>query len=243
MGMRIQGGSYSAAEQMQWQQRRQNFYALSQAISSGNLSSAKDAFAKITSQTSGGGAINPDSFLGKLGAALQSGDMTAAQQLLATRHKNNGSQPAGTAQAAVSADVATGTDAATAATGRHHHHHNGGSSPALDLSQAIQSGDLGKAQSAMQTIVSDLQQLSTMAAPAGSGSGASGYGSLAASAASAAQKILPNPDFQALEDAVSKGDAAGMKSAWAKLIGGAGTPGSAAAATASAATAQTQIAA
>ena len=243
MGMRIQGGSYSAAEQMQWQQRRQNFDALSQAISSGNLSSAKDAFAKIASQTSGGGAINPDSFLGKLGAALQSGDMTAAQQLLATRHKNNGNQPAGTAQAAASADVATAADAATVTTTGRHHRHNGGGSPALDLSQAIQSGDLGKAQSAMQTIVSDLQQLSSMATPAGSPSGPSGYGSLAASAASAAQKLLQNPDFQALEDAVSKGDSAGMKSAWAKLIGGAGTTGNAAGTTASAATAQTQIAA
>ena len=243
MGMRIQGGSYSAAEQMQWQQRRQNFDALSQAISSGNLSSAKDAFAKITSQTSGGGAINPDSFLGKLGAALQSGDMTAAQQLLATRHKNNGSQPAGTAQAAASADVATAADAATVTTTGRHHRHNGGGSPALDLSQAIQSGDLGKAQSAMQTIVSELQQLSSMATPAGSPSGPPGDGSLAASAASAAQTLLPNPDFQALEDAVSKGDSAGMKSAWAKLIGGAGTTGNAAGTTASAATAQTQIAA
>ena len=232
MGMRIQGGSYSAAEQMQWQQRRQNFDALSQAISSGNLSSAKDAFAKIASQTSGGGAINPDSFLGKIGAALQSGDMTGAQKLLASRQ--NQSQASAATQSADSAGSTTG------ATGRHHHHHGGGS-PALDLNQAIQSGDTGKAQSAMQTIIADLQQLSSMASPAGSGSTSSALGS---QAASAAQKLLQNPDFQALEDAVSKGDVAGMKSAWTKLIGGANASSSAApTAVANAAASQTQVAA
>ena len=237
MGMRIQGGSYSATEQMQWQQRRQNFDALSQAISSGNLSVAKDAFAKIQSQMSGGGAINPDSFLGKMGAALQSGDMTAAQQLLASRQNQNG------AQTTAAADAASASGSTTATTGRHHHHHGGGGSPALDLNQAIQSGDVGKAQSAMQTIIADLQQLAGMANPAGSGSTASGYGSLASSAASAAQKLLQNPDFQALEDAVAKGDSAGMKSAWTKLIGGAGDTSSTATTAANTAAVQTQVAA
>ena len=110
MGMRIQGGSYSAAEQMQWQQRRQNFEALSQAISGGNLSSANDAFAKIKSQMPGGGAnLSPDSFLGKIGAALQSGDLSTAQQLLASRQNQQGGQ---TASSTSSSDAVTAANAA-----------------------------------------------------------------------------------------------------------------------------------
>lgn len=236
MGMRIQGGSYGAAEQMQWQQRRQNFDALSQAISSGNLAGAKDAFAKIQSQMSGGN-INPDSFLGKLGAALQSGDITSAQQILAARQSRDGSQTAGSAQASAASDAST--TSANAASGHRHHHHGGGASLGADLSQAIQSGDTAKAQSTMQTIVADLQQLASLANPTGASGSASGYGSLASSAASAAQKLLQNSDFQALEDAVTKGDVAGMKTAWSNLIGGASSSTPAAATAAS----STQVAA
>ena len=109
MGMSIHGGSYTAAETMQWQQRRQNFDALSQAITSGNLSGANDAMTKIKSLLPPGADVKPDSFLGKLATALQSGDMTAAQQLLASRQNQNRAQAPG-------ADAAQAADAATAAT-------------------------------------------------------------------------------------------------------------------------------
>ena len=252
MGMRIQGGSYSAAEQMQWQQRRQNFEALSQAISGGNLSSANDAFAKIKSQMPGGGAnLSPDSFLGKIGAALQSGDLSTAQQLLASRQNQQGGQTASStsssdavtaANAAVAADAASAAGSMTAGHGRHHHG-GGGKSPALELSQAIQSGDTSTAQSSMQTIVTDLQQLSSLANPTGSASSGSGYNSVASSAASAAQKLLQNPDFQALQDAVANGDASGMQTAWTNLISGSAAQSSAATAAATSSTAQQQVAA
>ena len=220
MGMSIHGGSYTAAETMQWQQRRQNFDALSQAITSGNLAGANDALTKIKGLLPAGADIKPDSFLGKLSSALQSGDMTAAQQLLASRQNQNHSQAPG-ADAARAADGTTASSTSdamtTAATGRrHHHHHGGGESPVLDLSKAIQSGDAGKAQSSMQTIISELQQLATPSDPTGSGAN-----SLAASASSAAQKLLENTDFKALQDAVARGDASGMKDAWTKLIAGA----------------------
>jgi len=213
MGMSIHGGSYTAAETMQWQQRRQNFDALSQAITSGNLSGANDAMTKIKSLLPPGADVKPDSFLGKLAAALQSGDMTAAQQLLASRQNQNRAQAPG-ADAAQAADAAT---ASTSATGRpHHRHHGGGGSPVLDLSKAIQAGDAGKAQSSMQTIISELQQIATASDPSGSGAN-----SLAASASSAAQKLLANTDFKSLQDAVAKGDSSAMRDAWAKLIAGA----------------------
>ena len=238
MGMRVQGGSYSAAEQMQWQQRRQNFDTLSKAITGGDLSAAKDAFAKVKGQISNGDSVNPDSFLGKIGAALQSGDLTSAQQLLASRQNKQGNQTsaadaqpsADAANAAVIADGAAVASSTSSATGRHHHHHGGGGSPALDLSQAIQSGDTSKAQSSMQTIIADLQQMASLAPPAGSASGAASSGSVSSQAASAATKLLQNPDFQALEDAVAKGDAAGMKSAWNNLIGGSSSGASSSAA-------------
>jgi hypothetical protein len=220
MGMSIHGGSYTAAQTMQWQQRRQNFDALSQAITSGNLSGANDALTKIKSLLPPGADIKADSFLGKLSAALQSGDMTAAQQLLASRQNQNRAQTTGPdAAQAPDAPVAAsaGNGPAAATSGRHHHHHGGGASPVLDLNKAIQTGDTAKAQSSMQTIIGELQQLATAGAQTGSGANA-----LAASASSAAQKLLENPDFKALADAVAKGDASGMKDAWMKLIAGAG---------------------
>jgi hypothetical protein len=237
MGMRIQGGSYNSAEQMQWQQRRQNFDALTQAISSGNLSDAKDALAKIQGQGTGS-TINPDSFLGKIASALQSDDISSAQQLLASRQSQNGSTAS--TQATGAADGASAAGSTSGVSGRHHHRHGGGGSAQV-LSQAIQSGDVSKAQSTMKTIISELQQLASLANTTGSGSSSSPYGSLASSAASAAQKLMDDPNFKALEDAVSKGDAAGMKTAWAKLMSGAS--GDASASTTSTATAQTQVAA
>ena len=244
MGMRVGGGSYSAAEQMQWQQSKQNFAALTTAISGGKLSDAQAAFAKISSQMANSGkTIDPNSFLGKIGGALQSGDLSTVQQLLASRQNGQSNQAASASSTSAadttltSSTAASGSQSAGAAHG--HHHHHGGGSPALDLSQAIQSGDTSKAQSSMQTIIADLQQMASLAPPAGSGSSSASSGSLASQAASAATKLLQNPDFQALEDAVAKGDAAGMKSAWNKLIGGS----SGASGASAAAAAQQQVAA
>ena len=173
MGMRIQGGATGyaiAAQDNQWQQRRQNFDALSQAVSGGNLSSATDALTKIQASLPSGQSIDPNSFLGKIDAALQSGDIITAQQLLAARSTGSGDQSAsaGSVQQAGAASAANGTTAtgatsgASATSGRHglHRHHGGGSSsPARDLSQAIQSGDTAKAQSSMLAILTDLQQV------------------------------------------------------------------------------------
>ena len=177
MGMSIHGGSYTAAQTMQWQQRRQNFDALSQAITSGNLSGANDALTKIKSLLPPGADIKADSFLGKLSAALQSGDMTAAQQLLASRQNQNRAQTTGpdAAQAPDAPVAASAGNGPAAATSGRHHHHGGGASPVLDLNKAIQTGDTAKAQSSMQTIIGELQQLATAGAQTGSG-GCGGQG-------------------------------------------------------------------
>jgi len=244
MGMRIHGGGggYSAgAQDAQWQQRRQNFDALAQAISAGNLSNANDAYAKIMSSMPAGAQANPNGFIAKVGASLQSGDITTAQQILAARFNGDGdqtsaassTQQATTASATTAAVSTSATGVASGRHGHHHHHHGGGaSSPALDLSQAIQSGDSAKAQSSMQTILTDLQQVASLGSMSTNAATGSATNSTVAAAVTAANNLLQNPDFQALEDAVAKGDATGMQTAWAKLISGA-TASSAASAAAS----------
>ncbi|MGZ4995122.1 MAG: hypothetical protein ACXV79_13275 [Methylobacter sp.] len=65
-----------------WQQQRQGFNQLSQALQSGNLDAAKQAYSALSSKSSTA-AADPNSPLGKLGQALQSGDVGAAQQAFA----------------------------------------------------------------------------------------------------------------------------------------------------------------
>ena len=237
MGMRIHGGGGGqapGAQDAQWQQRRQNFDALAQAISGGNLASANDAFTKIQGQIPAGGNINSGSFLGQIGAALQSGDMASAQKILATRNNRDGHQtdPVGApasvdaASAAAATNLASSTGVASVGHGHRHHHHGGGGSPAMDLSQAIQSGDTTKAKSAMQTMLDDLQQVAAMSTLATSGTAAGNTNPMVSSAAAAATALLQNPDFKALEDAIANGDATGMKTAWSKLISGSATTAS-----------------
>ncbi len=241
MGMRIHGGGggyASGAQDAQWQQRRQNFDALAQAITSGNLSNANDAFAKIQASVPAGGSMNPNGFLSKIGAALQTGDITTAQQVLAARFSGlndqsaavGATQQAGAATAATAVAGATSTVAGTFGHHGHHHHHGGGggSSPALNLSQAIQAGDTTKAQSSMQTILNDLQQVADMGNLGTSGANAGAANPMVSSAVTAATNLLQNPDFKALEDAVANGDSSAMKAAWSKLVGGTSTASSSA---------------
>jgi len=79
MGMRIPpSGMSQISGAGMWQQQRQNFNKLSQALQSGDLSAAQQAFAALSSKSPN--ASNPNSPLAKLGRALQSGDLNAAQQ-------------------------------------------------------------------------------------------------------------------------------------------------------------------
>jgi hypothetical protein len=67
-----------------WQQQRQNFKDLSQALQAGDLGTAQKAFASLAANSPN--ASNPNSPLGRLGQALQSGDLAAAQQAFASMH-------------------------------------------------------------------------------------------------------------------------------------------------------------
>jgi len=90
MGMRIQSGGGAQANATSatggaaaWQQRKQQFQDLSQALQSNNLDAAKAAFAKISSADPKA-ASNPNSPLAQLGKALQGGDLAGAQQVMAS---------------------------------------------------------------------------------------------------------------------------------------------------------------
>lgn len=61
-----------------WQARLQHFQALTAALQSGDLGGAQQAFASLSSSSSG----KSDGPLAQVGQALQNGDLGAAQQAL-----------------------------------------------------------------------------------------------------------------------------------------------------------------
>lgn len=75
-----------------FQQRRQNFEALAQALQSNDLTGAKQAYSALT-QNNPGGTPPPNSPLAQIGQALQSNDLSGAQNAFATlqagRHKHH----------------------------------------------------------------------------------------------------------------------------------------------------------
>ena len=211
MEMRIQGGGYAPGTQdPQWQKRRNEFDALAKAISEGDLPAATDAYATIIGQLPVGGKVNPDSFLGKMGVALRSADLALARQLMANSGNRNGVQAASAASAP-----------ATAGNGRFE---SDAASPTLALNQAIQAGDQARARSAIQMMIDDLQQIANAGVFSGVSLGGAKAYATASSSVAAATNLLQNPNFQALEDAIAKGDPSGMKAAWAMLMSGKTAP-------------------
>ncbi|HEU5406807.1 MAG TPA: hypothetical protein VFU48_03510 [Nitrospira sp.] len=86
------GSPYQADALNTYQQRRQSFEALAQALQSNDLNAAQQAYASLVQNTPGG-AIPPNSPLAQIGQALQSNDLPAAQNAFATlqagRHKHH----------------------------------------------------------------------------------------------------------------------------------------------------------
>ena len=109
MGMRVSGSSYSAASQgtssvNNWQQRRQAMSSLTDAMQSGNLSSAKQAYSTLTS----GKTPPADSPLAKLGAAIDSGNVSAAQNAFQTlQSARHGHHQYSSSQASTTTSVGT----------------------------------------------------------------------------------------------------------------------------------------
>ena len=233
MGMREMGG-FRASQQVsaassQWQQRRQGFDALAQALQAGDLSKAQTAYANLTSKLPLGAATDPNSPLAKIGAALQAGDLATAQASLPHRNgQDDQNQSTTSVSAANGSSAVASTSSATASAqgsrGHHggHHHHGGGASSggqAVQLANAISSGDTSTAQSVMTDLVNELQQVSGLSSVLSSSAsaGTSSNSSLTA-AANNATTLLNDPNFQSLEKAVSGGDAATIKAAWSTFI-------------------------
>ena len=89
MGMRINGSASNAGQvtsAANWQQRQQNFKALTSALQSGDINAAKTAFETLT----GGKSIPQGSPLAQLGQALQNNDVSGAQQALQGMHHHHG---------------------------------------------------------------------------------------------------------------------------------------------------------
>ena len=103
MGMPINsvssGSALQASGANNWQQRRQDFQALSQALQSGNLGAAQQAFSSLSSSFPAGVANDPNSLLAKLGQALQSGNLSAAQSAFSAMCGHHHHHGGGLAQA------------------------------------------------------------------------------------------------------------------------------------------------
>ncbi len=65
-----------------WQQQKQNLDQLSQALSSGNLGAANQAFNALSANAPKGISADPDSALSKIGKALKTGDIQVVQAML-----------------------------------------------------------------------------------------------------------------------------------------------------------------
>ena len=207
--MIINGGYSAGAADVQSQRRRLDYEALAQAIAAGDLEGAHTAYAAIISQLPPGSKPNPDSILGKIATALQAGDLMGAKQFLNWGDKRR-SASAPTPLTAIQPQSAPANNRSTQMD----------SSPAIALNQAIQTGDKSKAQSALKKIISDLMDVANGSGWSGVGArGVNAYSRMSSSG-SVATDLLQSPYFQALEDAIDKGDPTGMRTAWAMLISG-----------------------
>jgi hypothetical protein len=162
--MSISGISSSTnAYKNQLQQMRTDFSTLQASLSSGNLSTAQQAYVTLTQdlqntqQTQGGQQVGGTSQLSKdlaaVGSALQSGDLTSAQSAFATLTQD--------LQSAQQIQAGQQTHKGH---GHHHHHHGSSSQVTTDLAavgSALQSGDLTSAQSAFATLLKDLGNSNT----------------------------------------------------------------------------------
>jgi hypothetical protein len=143
MGMHISSSSAQSIYRMPYSvertQRHQQFDALAQALQSGNANAANSAYAALVPS---GSTVDPNSPLGKIGSALQAGNLAAAQAALPPRFQNAASGVA-TTPFALNDPTATSTDGGSSSTqattgttqsaslgagevGHHHHHHHGG---------------------------------------------------------------------------------------------------------------------
>jgi outer membrane protein assembly factor BamD (BamD/ComL family) len=95
MGMSIQSTSGAASSQTvsstsTWQQRKQDFQNLSQALQSGNLDQAKSAYAQLVKDSPASATKDPNGPLAQIGKSLQSGDIAGAQKTMSGMKSHHG---------------------------------------------------------------------------------------------------------------------------------------------------------
>jgi hypothetical protein len=161
--------SSSSAYQSRFQELKKDFSTLQESLSSGDLTTAQNAFTTLMQdlqagqQTGASGQASAD--LAAVGTALQSGDLTTAQNAFTTLTKDlQNLQQTQTGQQVYK--------------GHHHHHHGGGSKTAdttlnndlAAVGTALQSGDLTTAQNAFATLMQDLGNSGTTGASGNSNS-------------------------------------------------------------------------
>jgi hypothetical protein len=97
-----------------WQQQKQNLDLLSQALSSGNLNAANQAFNALSANAPKGITNDPNSAISKIGQALKTGDLQAVQFALSALQS-----------------------------GGHHHHHDTSATQTAALTAPSASAKLG----------------------------------------------------------------------------------------------------
>lgn len=146
-------------------QAKTDFEALGKALESGDISAAQEAFKTIQSNapkggqgmggpggpppSGGGGADQFKSDMDALGKALESGDLDAAKQALATIQKNMPKDPSSS-----TSDSDSDSDSSTSST-------NSTDDPRKlfeQLSSALQSGDLSTANSLYSSLMSGMEK-------------------------------------------------------------------------------------
>ena len=177
-----------------------DFAELQEALQSNDLSGAQSAFTSIQDEMQNSGDVSdPSSDSSQLagdfqaiGNALQSGNISSAGNAFATFQKDM--------QALMQQTSSSGT-------GKAHHHRHFNSAVAQQmkdlssLGSAVQSGDTNSAESALSSLLQDLDN-----------------GGSSSSPLSASGQL--NSDLQSLQSALSSGDSESAQSAYAALLQG-----------------------
>jgi len=144
-------------------QRHQQFDALAQALQSGDANAANAAYASLVPS---GSTVDPNSPLGKIGAALQAGNLSAAESALPPRFQNAASgslspqfsladptQSDSSSDASSASPTSGSTQSASAAAGHvgHHHHHHGGGGGGSLLDSLLASNSSSSSSSSSST--------------------------------------------------------------------------------------------
>jgi hypothetical protein len=195
--------------------------ALGRALQSGDLTAAREAFQKVAAHLPPGTLNNPNHPMAKVGKALLADDLDAAR---AAFMQGRGSVERAGVSGTQAASVAS-TKSSRARQG-YELEQKAGNGFALQLSKAVQGGNVRLARTILEQMMGDLQQMASLTSESVPDK-VTGYTKQAttnkslSSAINSADKILNNPDFQSLKRAVDRGDIVNMQVAWTAFIQGA----------------------